>query len=426
MDILNDNNDNDDAHMADSDSSSEDGINHERLRQLSNYADQNEDDPTWYWNGMSLQVPNHIQYPAVGWPTYRPLSSLSEVERKEIRNGENKMVSYKDQERYEGSGISLDWGEYYVADDDMDSSDDDEQCSLSLHEEADEIIDEQFDREVKKAHISIINDASQSPSEMNYDQLDSFATASSPTLTGMPDIVLEKILHYSTEQPSEVFVVERVCKRIRRLTSGEDFWRRHPSSKDRSLVLAKTYKKDLPENSPHFRESLSVWLQECKEDISDLPFSRQLACDLEAIGKIRRFQSNDSTVILDVLGKDGVCAASIFRTLSADILSSMNYLGPEAHFRLRGDTIGYISELLQGYMIDRLQIAIHLAFHKLEKRDGATEDSIRCVVREDDIALAFQKDVFSPFFCGFSPQRPPRCNVAKGDHVDRSLIARAP
>ena len=104
MDILNDNNDNDDVQMADSNNDDSnnhgeegntdnnnsgdegDGIDHERLRQLSNYADQNEDDATWYWNVMDNAQPGHILYPAYGWPAYRPLSSLSEEEREEIEN----------------------------------------------------------------------------------------------------------------------------------------------------------------------------------------------------------------------------------------------------------------------------------------------------------------------------------------------------
>jgi len=408
---LNDNNDNDDIHMADSnnDDNSNSGdeqgvIDHERLRALSNYADQNQDDDTWYWTGPA-NIPN-----PVGWPMYRPLSHLSEEEREEIRVGETRMVSHMNPRHYVGTGISLNWGEYYVPHSEMDDDNDDEEdSSLSSHEEAEEIDDEELDSEDRQAVSLIINDSEQIQFAINFDQLDRDVDSSNPTLMGMPDIILEKILHYSTEQPSEVCVVERVCKRIRRLTTGEEFWARHPTSTKVKLSLERTYKKGLPENCYCFNTILFERLEQFKEGISDLPFSRQLACKLEAIGKIRLFQSDDSNIILDVLGEEGECVADTFRTLSADVLSMMNHLGPEAHFRLRGDTIGYICELLQGYMIDRLEGAICLTIHKLGLADP---EGISRTVQRDDIALAFrrQSDVFS-FPPSFSSQAPMRWGV---------------
>ena len=385
MDILNDN---DDTNMEDStnnnvDSSINnnrdgDGINHERLRALSNYADQNQDNPSWYWN---LSYGGEV-HPPDGWSVYRPLSNLSDLEREEIRKGDTRMVSYKDPELYEGTGIGLDWGEYYVADDEM-SSIDEESSLSSFEEEAEEISDEKLKEEEKQAVSLAVNiNTSQEPSAINFDQLDNNVKPCSPNLMGMPDIILEKILHYSTDyfrQPSEVCVLELVCKRIRRLTTSEDFWLRT---------------RKIPRNA-----AANVW----------------------GLRMIRKYQKGAwPCIILNVLRGDGSeCVAGTFRTLSADILSRMNHIGPEAHFRLRGDTIGYICELLQGFMIDRLDMAMYLAIHRLGRRamkvvgeDGVT----RCAVQRDDIKLAFQKDMFGPFFCGFSPQRPPRCNVASRVH----------
>ena len=420
MDILNDN---DDTNMADSnidnndngdlslndninvDSSLNDnyndgdGISHERLRELSNYADQNQDNPSWYWN-LSYNGETRPD----GWSLYRPLSNLSEEEREEIRVGETKMVTYKDPELYEGTGIRLDWGEYYVADDEMSSSNS-EESSLSSYEEAEEVNDEELEKEDRQAaSCAFNNDTLQEPFAMNYDQLDSNVDASNPTLMGMPGIVLEKIFHYSTEQPSAVCVLESVCKRIRRLTSGDDFWSRHPFW-------------------PGYHWG------------SYDPFGsspRKAAFMLEGLRNIRKYQKGGRPyIILNALrGDGGRCVAGTFRTLSADILSRMNHIGPEAHFRLRGDTIGYICELLQGYMIERLQMAMYLAIHRLGLGIGplygysltAVGNGTRCNVQIDDIQLAFQKDIFSPFFCGFSPQRPPRCSVASRVHGQGSAL----
>ena len=384
---LNDNNDNDDVHMADSGNNNNnngeeegDGINHQRLRQLSNYADQNRDDDTWYWDVNTGDGFN--PRPPTGWPMYRPLSSLSEVEREEIRVGETRMVSHMEPYRYEGyTGISLDWGEYYVADDEMSSSSSssDEESTLS---EAEEIREEEVKEEEQRLlSLGLANiNAEQAPSAMDYEQLDKDVEASDPTLMGMPDIILEKILHYSSELTSDVCVLELVCKRIRRLTTGDDFWRRHPSSKHRSSVLV-TSNTEYEDG-----ECMSRLLTQCKEDISDLPFTRQMAFELEAIGKIRFGQSGgDSNIILDVLRDEGECVAGSFRTISASILSRMNQCGGHGvHFRLRGDTIGYLCELLQGYMVRILQNALLVAIH-----------SINAAVKEDDIELAFrmQRDI---------------------------------
>jgi len=428
-DGIDNDNDNDDVHMADSslhdnnNNNNRNGdvindiastINHERLRALSNYADQNQDNASWYWNVGT------VQHPPAGWPLYRPLSNLSDLEREDIRKGETRMISYKDQERYEGTGLSLDWGEYYVADDEM-GSNSSEESSLS---EAEEIDDEEQEREDRQAVSLAVNiNTSQEPSAINFDQLDNNVTPSSPTLMGMPDIILEKILHYSTEQPSEVCVVERVCKRIHRLTTDEDFWRRHPSSKDRSSVFT------------IFRGRGSLYRRYG-------PTPRKAVFLYSGLRNIRKYQKGGSKfnrtnpyTILNVLRNEEEedVVASTFRTLSADILSRMNYLGPEAHFRLRGDTIGYICELLQGYMIERFQMTMFLVRHRLgygffdldrirsirleeDPSPNATGNGDRCTVQRDDIKLVFQKDTFSPFFCGHSPQRPRRCDVATGDH----------
>jgi len=70
----------------------------------------------------------------------------------------------------------------------------------------------------------------------------------------------------------------------------------------------------------------------------------------------------------------------------------MTHFGPEAHFRLRGDTIGYIVELLQGYMVDRLESAILLAIHRQISNHSLWAIKGRVVqVQGDDIALAFRR-----------------------------------
>ena len=128
MDVLNDNDEDNnmdnDSFNSDNNSNNEeeDNIDHNRLRELANYADQNRD------------TPQEGPY---------SLSELPELDREEMRVGETKMVSYQESDRYEGTGINLHWGEYYVPDPRSGDSDGDE-SSLSSCEEAEEINDEEI------------------------------------------------------------------------------------------------------------------------------------------------------------------------------------------------------------------------------------------------------------------------------------------
>jgi len=317
------------------------------------------------------------------------ISKLSEVEREGIRNGEcQRMVSWMDNPQKYGATNLLKWGEYYVPDDEMDSSDDDNSVECG---EAMEMTTKECDDEIYNAGYPHYTSLEQTP--MNFDQLMNDVSASNPTLMGMPDIILEKILHFTAKKPSEICVLERVCKRIHKMTTTcGKFWARHPASKDRSFVL-----EGLDESSGKWVPSYYLaQLKQCKEDISNCPYSREMAFQLEAIGQVRCYQSSSSNAILDVLGDENECVAGTFRTLSADILSRMNQCGgPEVRFRLRGDTIGYLCELLQGYMVRIIENANLMAIHSSSK-----------AVHEGDIALAFRshKGLFRPFFCGYSTQ----------------------
>ena len=193
---------------------------------------------------------------------------------------------------------------------------------------------------------------------------------------GMPDTILEKILHY-TKYPSEICTLESVCKRIRRMTTCDEFWARQPTPSSKSFLI-----------------------------------NREIALRADGLRQIRIYQKNSSNAIIDVLGDGSECVADILRTLSADILARMNHLGPAVHFRLRGDTLGYLFELLQGYMIGRLKVAALMACHAAF---GVTGQSY--VVHKEDMAFAFQTDLFqSPVSSYLSSPRPVRCNIAEGSH----------
>ena len=342
-------------------------IDHDRLRSISNY----------YFESM-VGLPVHARAMRAARLAD---SSCAEELREEARQERYKMVSWmEDDDLLEEAGLNLDWGEYYIADDEMES---DEQSDVSLFEEAEEINDEEVDRECEKAAAAVLGSKQISAAVANFDQLDIDAVPSNPSLMGMPDTILEKILHY-TKYPSEICTLESVCKRIRRMTTCDEFWARHSIGMKYLLYTIVTNRED--------------------------------ALRADGLRQIRRYQKNSSNAIIDVLGDGSECVADILRTLSADILARMNHLGPAVHFRLRGDTLGYLFEILQGYMIKRLEIALLLAINTVTSRlDQNLAKTF--VVDKEDMALAFQTDSFQSPVSSYLPYpRPVRCKIAEGSH----------
>ena len=143
-------------------------VDHDRLTSLSNY---NYDRPIGL---MDLD------------------NGLQQIRKEARQQGQQRMVSFMDLEEdpeiYEGTGLNLSWGEYYVPHEEM-NSDDESSCS-SEAEEIDEAEEEQIDSAL--AMQCAINAESNSSF-----QLDNGKVPPDMTLLGMPDILLERILHYT-------------------------------------------------------------------------------------------------------------------------------------------------------------------------------------------------------------------------------------
>jgi len=198
----------------------------------------------------------------------------------------------------------------------------------------------------------------------NNDSNDAEEKSCDPTLMGMPDILLEKILHFATKRPFEVCVLVTVCKRIRGMARVDEFWARHPSYYD----------------------------------------TRELSFIYDSLRQIRSYQNKSNNEILAVLG-DETGGATNLRTIAADLLSQIIYLGPPHCFRLRGDTVGYLAELLQDRMIRRMEEAFLFAIH-----------GYRLEVQKDDLMIsALERGHRSSYY--FSGQEPlPKCNVGMKEH----------
>jgi len=153
------------------------------------------------------------------------MEETSNAEAEELAD-QPTMISWKDVERCEALGLKLKWGQYYVFDRDSDDiCDDDSYISI---EEAEEATDEQIDNEMTRAKYLVgekcmqrFQDSERANKTMYESTNDSGKT--SPSLMGMPDILLEKIFQYGTKKPWEVCALERVCKRIHRMVRADIF-----------------------------------------------------------------------------------------------------------------------------------------------------------------------------------------------------------
>ena len=132
----------------------EDIIDHDRLRSISNY----------YFESM-VGLPVHARAMRAARLAD---SSCAEELSAEARQERYKMVSWmEDDDLLEEAGLNLDWGEYYIADDEMGS--DDDESDVSSCEEAEEINDEEVDRECDKATAACLGSKEISAAVANFD-----------------------------------------------------------------------------------------------------------------------------------------------------------------------------------------------------------------------------------------------------------------
>ena len=203
----------------------------------------------------------------------------------------------------------------------VDSDEDDS----GAEEEAEEVDDETLRLEIEQAAAS-----SDEVIIRTLEQIDD-VTTESPSLMGLPNILLTTILPYL--EVSEVITLDGVCKRLNQLARSDFYW---------GLRMIRKHQKSTF-NIIHF-----VLSGETEEEFT--------------------FVSGAESV--DTI-------AEKFRNITADTLSRMNHSsdGKDIHFRLRGDTVSYLIEFLGGYMIKKMEQALLAAIHcnrvKVQKEDVA-------------------------------------------------------
>jgi len=103
-------------------------------------------------------------------------------------------------------------------------------------------------------------------------------------------------------------------------------------------------------------------------------------------------------------------AADMNRSMAFKIIFKMSYRGFVSPFRLRGDTVGYLAEMLLGYMTDKLEKAILMAISREYNTDTYPE------VTKEDIVVLDRIHLRLPFTSNGS--RVPRCCVGMEEHGD--------
>ena len=153
-----------------------------------------------------------------------------------------------------------------------------------------------------------------------------------PSLHLMPEAVLGRILQNikGRKDASTLVSLEMVCSSLKSALTSDVLW-------------AQTL--DNGRGDPEF-------LEEPKYE--GLPTWREYALRLSALGKIRKWGRTDNIVLDTLGGPDGI------RNLASSLLHRMNPAVDEAiyHMHLRTDTISYLSELIQDYMVTKLTKAI--------------------------------------------------------------------
>ncbi|KAL7458573.1 hypothetical protein ACHAWC_010183, partial [Mediolabrus comicus] len=126
-------------------------------------------------------------------------------------------------------------------------------------------------------------------------------------------------------------------------------------------------------------EELALEVQQAEIECSATSNKKKDSLILSLYQKMQKSCDNEiMEIVCDQTEVDGVSATHLdaLHSLAANILTRMNRDGPAVSFRLRGDTADYLFELLQGYMIKRLENALLMAMH-----DQRTE------VQEEDFLL---------------------------------------
>ena len=187
-----------------------------------------------------------------------------------------------------------------------------------------------------------------------------------PSLHLMPEVVLGRILQnfWAIEDAGTLVSLSMVCSSLKSALTSDVLW---------AQALGNI--------------SLTKRLEDRSYEDWGLPNYKEYALRVSALKKIRSWQrglrSTDNIVLVTLGGPDGV------RNLASSLLHRMNPEVDEAihQMHLRSDTVSYLTELLQDYMVTKLQKAFACTTFR------SNPDDRDPVVHADDIALPSKLDL---------------------------------
>ena len=186
------------------------------------------------------------------------------------------------------------------------------------------------------------------------------AAGAAASLGRLPETVLQQIFLYTFNpqtKPYEALPLERVCKAMH--------WALRPEGKFWDLLAPRSV-----------------------ESLGQVAYGGKIVCNMRerymwTVGfrHIRKYQKSCDNVILSVLEEfEGGNGADNFRNVAANVLAKMMTRGSLMTAvgtpRLRGDTVGYLAELLQARAIERLEAAKLVAIHARPTDVVVTRDDL--------------------------------------------------
>mmetsp|Transcript_46949 Transcript_46949/g.53024 ORF Transcript_46949/g.53024 Transcript_46949/m.53024 type:complete len:635 (-) Transcript_46949:178-2082(-) len=285
--------------------------------------------------------------------------------------------------------LELKWGEYYVIDvQDDEYTDDDESESVdgiseANEEEGNNIVWMDTDNNTEPVIHAVVP-------LLSYKNGSSIqATAKDETLSFicLSEVLLQNIFEYAACQPFDVLPIEKTCKKFHKVLRADGNFR--------------FFRYKFHEDGTYKYFGKPAYMVECTRDnmfcYHGLQMIRKTQKKLCYINFLLEFlkinflfetaqqdnmshsslgQTDDDDDMLKIAGEN-------FKHVATKVMSKMMTKHQQGvanfSFRLRGDTVGYLTELLQGYMITKLENALRMAIHR--------EDGSYPMVTKDDILV---------------------------------------